>query len=77
MHDSGISQEMIDEAKRNPNGWVYKIDCKYPDGDNIPQKLLKEHGESMSPERFLEILLRTIVTGLLKNQEEYFQNLCV
>ena len=43
----------------------------------FPQKLLKEHGESMSPERFLEILSRTIVTGLLKNQEEYFQNLCV
>ena len=43
----------------------------------FPQKLLKEHGESMNPERFLEILSRTIVTGLLKNQEEYFQNLCV
>ena len=43
----------------------------------FPQKLLKEHGESMNPERFLKILSRTIVTGLLKNQEEYFQNLCV
>ena len=43
----------------------------------FPQKLLKEHGESMNPERFSEILLRTIVTGLSKNQEEYFQNLCV
>ena len=29
MHDSDISQEMIDEAKRNPDGWIYKIDCKY------------------------------------------------
>ena len=41
MHDSGISQEMIDEAKRNPNGWIYKIDCKYPDGDNIPPEAIE------------------------------------
>ena len=40
------------------------------------QRLLKERGESMSPEKFLEILLKTTITGLLKNQEEYFQNLC-
>jgi hypothetical protein len=30
------SQEMIDEAKTNPNGWVYKIQGNFGPNDAVP-----------------------------------------
>jgi hypothetical protein len=30
------TREMIDEARRNPNGWVYVIDGAYGPSDAVP-----------------------------------------
>ena len=31
-------QAAKDEAKRNPGGWVYKIDGHFPSGTDVPAK---------------------------------------
>lgn len=32
--------EMINEAKNNPNGWVYAIDGNYGPNDNVPPQAI-------------------------------------
>ncbi|MEZ4791200.1 MAG: hypothetical protein R2811_14440 [Flavobacteriales bacterium] len=34
------TQEMIDEAKRHPNGWVYVIEGSYGPNDPVPPEAI-------------------------------------
>lgn len=33
--------KLIDEAKKNPNGWVYVIDKEFKGKENVPSKFIK------------------------------------
>ncbi len=35
------SSELIAEAKKNPNGWVYVLDKEYKDKNEVPPEFIK------------------------------------
>ena len=35
-----ITQALISEAKKNPNGWVYHVDTVYPAGHHVPPQAI-------------------------------------
>jgi len=36
-----ISKELIEQAKRSPNGWVYVIDRAFQDVEDVPKQAIK------------------------------------
>lgn len=38
--DKDITPDVISEAKKNPNGWVYKIEGDYGPDDDIPPEAI-------------------------------------
>jgi hypothetical protein len=41
IKDHKMDDDIIKEAKKNPNGWVYAIDFKYLDGDRVPPEAIE------------------------------------
>ncbi|WP_397447808.1 hypothetical protein [Polaribacter sp. R77954] len=41
MKNRKISLELIKEAKKHPNGWVYVLDKEYEGKEEVPAKFIK------------------------------------
>jgi hypothetical protein len=41
MKKRNLSLELINEAKKHPNGWVYVLDKKYEGKEEVPSEFIK------------------------------------